>query len=96
MKLGPRAEQSLRQMLTGDTSPEAEYRIRSVREHWSSAVVYDLQELRNIRAIRLLERIGTPGAQSVIEGLAKGAPMVYQTRHAKEALSRLRDRRSRS
>ena len=49
--------------------------------------------LRALRAIEVLEHLGTPGAMSCLETLAKGAPEARQTRDAKAALGRLACRR---
>jgi hypothetical protein len=42
-----------------------------------------------LRAIEILERIGTPEARKGLEDLAKGIPEARQTQEAKAALIRL-------
>jgi hypothetical protein len=46
-----------------------------------------------LRAIEVLERIGTPGAQELLRKLAGGAAAARQTREAKAALQRLTSRK---
>jgi WD40 repeat protein len=48
--------------------------------------------LRTLRAIEVLERIGTPDAQTILRDLAQGSPYAAETRHAQAALLRLRYR----
>jgi hypothetical protein len=45
--------------------------------------------LRTLRAIDVLESIGTPEAQQILRKLAEGAPGARETREAKTALERL-------
>ncbi len=46
--------------------------------------------LREYRAIEVLERIGTPEAQKVLQTLADGAPGALTTETARGALERLK------
>ena len=50
------------------------------------------EALRVLRAIEVLEQIGTPEAQNVLKTLAEGAPEVRRTREAKAACERLAKR----
>jgi hypothetical protein len=45
--------------------------------------------LRELRAVEILERIGTSGARQVLRTLAKGSPAARVTREAKASLDRL-------
>jgi hypothetical protein len=47
------------------------------------------ESLRELRALEVLERLGTPEARQVLEALAKGAPEARLTREAQAALRRL-------
>ena len=51
------------------------------------------ETLRALRAVEVLERLGTPEAKRCLEGLAKGVPAAPQTREARAALGRLANRR---
>jgi hypothetical protein len=46
-------------------------------------------EIQAVRAVQVLERIGTPAARRVLRALARGAPQAPLTEEAKEALERL-------
>jgi WD40 repeat protein len=50
-------------------------------------------DLRRARAIQILERIGTPEAEEILQTLAGAEPMSETTRDAKAALQRLQERR---
>jgi hypothetical protein len=45
--------------------------------------------LQRLRAVQVLERIGSPEARQILEALAKGAPGARETREAQASLSRL-------
>lgn len=46
--------------------------------------------LRELRALELLERLGTPDAQKVLQEWASGTPQARRTREAAEALKRMK------
>ena len=50
------------------------------------------EQLRCVRAVEVLERIGTPEARQVLRTLAQGAPGALMTRQAQDALDRLEKR----
>jgi hypothetical protein len=50
------------------------------------------QRLRQVRAVELLERIGTPESRKILENLAGGVPAAWLTQEAKAALARLATR----
>jgi hypothetical protein len=51
---------------------------------------------RTIRAIMILERIGSPDAQAVLATMAGGAPGARETEEAKASLERLKQRVSKA
>ena len=51
--------------------------------------VIGADDLRMLRAIEVLERIGTPEAKELLGRLAKGAPGARLTAEAKGSLARL-------
>jgi WD40 repeat protein len=88
-KLGEAAIPLIRTALQGDVSPEARKRLEALvakeprREPTG-------ETLRSIRAIQVLEMIGTTEARSVLEGLANGTPDATVTEAAKAALRRMK------
>jgi hypothetical protein len=47
------------------------------------------ETLRCLRAIELLERLGTPEARKLLERLGQGSPEAWLTQEAKASLGRL-------
>jgi WD40 repeat protein len=91
-RAGEMAAPALRRAVASGPSPEVRVRAeRVLREVDSPAPT--AERLRGLRAVAVLERIGTPEARRVLEGLAKGADQASLTRDAKAALARL-DRRA--
>jgi hypothetical protein len=84
--LGAQAEPALRKALEETTSAEVRSRIKPLLKALDEWVVTDPDLLRALRAIWVLERIGTPEARAVLEGLAQGAPEARQTKEAQAAL----------
>jgi hypothetical protein len=74
-------------------SPEAKHRLEALiatqiqQRRYPSA-----QRLQILRALEILERIGTPGAQEVLETVAKGASGAVLTDEGKASLDRLAKR----
>ena len=88
IRLGKSAEPALRQTLKNPAS--AEVRLRAERvlgELNPSRLSPDL--LRALRALEVLERIGTPEARKVIDSLAKGSTHPRVQEEAKASLARL-------
>ena len=88
-RAGDRAEADLREALDSNPSLETRQRLEQLLarlDGWSS------QELRNSRAVIVLEHIGTPPAQKILESLAQGAPKARLTQAAKAAVERLAKR----
>jgi WD40 repeat protein len=87
-KLGESATPLLRQALEGDPSAEARRRIEDVLKKTDSIVPAG-ELLRSLRAIEVLETIGTPEAKAVLQDLAKGTAGASVTRAAQASLDRL-------
>ncbi len=71
-RLGMKAEPALKAALRGRPTPEVRYRIERLLGE-PSATIPSPERLRSLRAIGVLERIGTDEARRVLEGLAGGA-----------------------
>lgn len=80
------AESALRKALESKPTLEARRRIEALLaqlDHPSS------EQVRRIRAVELLELVGTSEARSLLRCLAEGAPQARLTREAKASLERL-------
>lgn len=92
-ELGLQVMPALRRNLTPNASLELRRRIEELlRRLPGPTVSRDL--LRAIRAVEVLERLGTPAATRLLETLAKGAAEARLTREATVALGRLTGRRA--
>jgi len=91
--LGDLAEEALRKALEGQ--PPAELRRRAARllERLDGPVTSS-ERLQQIRSLEVLEQIGTPPAEKVLEDVAHGAAESRWTREAKASLGRLSRRRA--
>jgi WD40 repeat protein len=87
-KVGEAAAPFLRKALEAEPSPEARKRIEEVLKKTDAATPRG-EALRTIRAIEVLEAIGTAEAKAVLQILAKGMPEAAITRAALSALERL-------
>jgi RNA polymerase sigma factor (sigma-70 family) len=93
-KLGELAGPALRRALEGKPSAEARRRIELLLGQVGEPGA-DPDRLRSLRALEVLERIGTPDARRVLESLAQGAPEARLTEEARTALGRLARRAAR-
>ena len=87
-KLGPLARPALRLALTGQPSAEVRRRIESILEKARAAVIPP-DVLRAVRAVEVLDRIGTKEARAILASLAQGAPNARLTREARTSLARI-------
>jgi hypothetical protein len=88
-ELGLRAEPALRKGLEGNLSAEQRKRIESLLEALASpGRVLSAEELREVRAVALLERLTSPDARRLLEELAKGVKGARLTQEAQQALQR--------
>ena len=88
--LGERASPFLREALKAPNPLEVVRRVQTLLkplEQWSE------DRRRTVRAVDLLEALGTPEARALLESLAGGVPGAFLTDEARAALRRL-DRRN--
>jgi WD40 repeat protein len=90
-KLGDLAEPALRQALAGQPSAEVQHRADQILNKLERQVISG-ERLRTLRALEVLEDIGTPEARQVLAALAKGAPESGLTKEAKASVQRLSNR----
>jgi hypothetical protein len=84
------AEPALTRALANDPSPEARRRIEQLLHQVTEERLYPTaDQLRAVRAVEVLERIGSPQARRVLAALAGGAPQAQLTVEAQTALERL-------
>jgi WD40 repeat protein len=88
-RLGVLAEPALRQALKEHSSPEVRLRVRRLLERLASAQSRQ-EQLRELRGVAVLERIGSVEARALLRRLASGMADARLTRDAKAALRRLK------
>lgn len=91
-KLGSEAEPELRKALEGKPSLEMRRRAETLLKELSCQTEITPEALRQLRAIHVLEQIGSPEARQILASLAQGAPAAPATRDAAAALQRLDQR----
>jgi WD40 repeat protein len=90
-QLGKAAQAALLRALKGNPTPEVRRRVELLLSKLEeTAVPADL--LRPLRALEILERIGTAEARQVLAALAEGDPGAALTQQAQAALERLQRR----
>jgi WD40 repeat protein len=87
-RLHEQAAPALRKALDGKPSAEVAKQARRLLEELEEPVT-DPEQLRQLRAVEVLERLGTPAAREILETLAKGDPKARVTQEAKASLERL-------
>ena len=92
-KLGDLAEPALRQTLANDPSLEIRKRVQAIVERLGGPVTQP-ELVQALRAVAVLEDIGTPEARRLLEELAKGAPEARLTRESRASLRWLDSRSS--
>lgn len=85
--LGDQARAALQASLQAKPSVELRRRVEALLA--DPGLVRSAETLRRLRAVEVLERIGSPEARQILETLVQGAPEARQTREAKTALARL-------
>jgi RNA polymerase sigma factor (sigma-70 family) len=86
-KLGEGARPAIRRALDSKPSPEAGKRLQELLAR--SNLLHSGEVLRAVRAVQVLELIGTAEARRVLEVLAKGAAEARLTQEAKVSLGRM-------
>jgi hypothetical protein len=95
LEYGAKAEAVLRDALAGAPSPEMKRRIEEILQAIPPALLrlpLSGDTLRWVRAIEVLEHIGTPEAREVLKTLANGAPEARLTQEARFSLDCLQQR----
>lgn len=87
-ELGEQAEESLTIALKGGPSAELRSRIEALLAQPRPRPKPEM--LRALRALEILDQIGTPEAQAVLHKLARGGPKARLTLEAKASLDRCR------
>ncbi|HKI32919.1 MAG TPA: PQQ-binding-like beta-propeller repeat protein [Gemmataceae bacterium] len=87
--LGKSAEGRLKKALAAGPSAEAKRAIEDLLEKMKDKEGPPTELVRPLRAVEVLEDLGTPEARKVLESLSKGRPEATLTVAAKEALARL-------
>lgn len=88
---GELAEQPLRKALEGKLELETRRRVQNVLDKLDQPITAP-DKLRQVRAVEVLETIGTPQAVALLRQLGKGYAEHRQTRHVQESLHRLKER----
>jgi hypothetical protein len=89
-RLGEPVESTLRKALANKPSAEMRRRIEQVLEtHKRERLNPPPDQLRQARAVEVLEQIGNPAARRLLAELSKGAPRATLTLDAQGALDRL-------
>jgi RNA polymerase sigma factor (sigma-70 family) len=86
--LGDLAEATLRKALEGQPSVEVRRRVEGLLKKVGGTIP-DPETLRTLRALEVLEQIGTPEAARVLKTMTGGADEALVTREAKESVRRL-------
>jgi WD40 repeat protein len=89
-EMGDATEPALRKLLAGKPSFEVRRRAEELLGKLDPA--RSPEQLRGVRALEVLEGVGTTEAKKVLTELAKGAPEARLTREAKATLERLAKR----
>jgi len=87
-KLGELAEPNLRQRLTKQPSLEVQRRIEQLLRQLQGTTDTP-NAIQAMRALEVVEKIGSPGARGLLEKIARGFPGSRLTQEARDALERL-------
>ena len=88
--LGEPAIPALRKALADQSSPEVKQRLRNILAAIEPKLpIHSPEQLRQLRAVQVLESMRTSEARQVLQSLANGVPEASLTREAQAALDRL-------
>jgi hypothetical protein len=90
-RLGDLAEPALRTALAAEPEPEAQRRLRRLLDAAKKGELSP-EAARQVRAVEVLELLGSPEARALLTALSQGAPEARLTGEARAALDRLRKR----
>jgi hypothetical protein len=91
-KLGKAAGKMMRDALAAGPSPEAKMRLERLLAPIDQPL--SVGQRRDVRAVRVLEKTGTPEARKLLESLTKNSPGWWVAEEATAALERLKCRKS--
>jgi WD40 repeat protein len=91
-RLGGQAQTPIAKALKGELNPEARRRLEHIAETLGDEI--EPGTVRTVRAVMVLEKVGSPEAREVLDKLAHGAVEARETAEAKAALARLAKRPS--
>jgi HEAT repeat protein len=86
--IGEPAGPALHKVLSGQHSPETRRRVEQLLERIEQPAAVP-EYLRALRAVEVLEHIGTPEARQILDILGQGSPAARLTQEAKASLGRL-------
>lgn len=92
LKVGEQAVPALQKVLAASPPLETRKRVEDLVNQLTGGTL-TTEQLRVVRAVEALERMGTPEARRLLQALAGGAPGALPTREAQAALQRLKDKR---
>jgi hypothetical protein len=91
-EFGQTIEPSVREAASTAANPEGKRRLNQLLTECQSIASRTPDEIRAVRAVQVLERIGNPESRRLLEACAKGADAAILTRQARTALKALHDR----
>src|SRR5262249_43927453 len=89
LKVGEQAVPALQKLLASTPPLETRKRAEELVNRLTGGTLTS-EQLRVVRAVEALERMGTPEARQLLQKLSEGAPGTLTTREARAALDRLR------
>lgn len=92
IRSGVLVEAALRAVLDKRPGLETRRRVEQILEKIRGPIT-SRETLQSVRAVEVLERVGTPVAQNVLKAIATGAPEAFVTQEAKASMARLARRR---